>query len=209
MRSHFTLTYTKSAGYAQADILQQMLAISRAPEKTTEQIEALSSLQESMPAVEQYRVTVSTVNGLQQAKYRQFWRDAVRYFTEQTGLPIPLPTVPDPKNKDKEIPIEIDELQDAILQTALSAAAALAATSTFETRTATPAAGKDGVTFSSDQEWIASALPGEIATVEGWIENCPASLQSAWAQKAYDANPGMWRQANDEAAKNFDAVSVN
>ena len=207
MRAIYTLTYTESATYELAGDIQKMLNARRDPALSEKQREALDILDENVPSVDQYRITVSTVNGLQQAKYRSLWRQGIEYFTAETGYEIPLPT--EENEKGEEVAIDIGDYADAVLTTSLSAAAALATLVKFETRKATPVITSAGITFASDEEWKDTGLPDDIATVRGWVENCSDSLQRAWSGKAYDANPGLWRQKNDEAAKNFDAVSVN
>lgn len=206
LRTQFSLTYTLSAGIIETDTIDRMIALCRQPERTPEQAQTLETLQDNLPTVEQIRITVATVNGLQNARYSALYRQATEYFTEQTGLPLPLPKE---VNEDgEEVSITLDDEQDAILSVAFGAAGALAATVKYETRETRPIVSAAGMKFE-DVEWAVSQVPSEIATVAGWVENCPATLQTAWSNKAFDANPSLWRKKSDEAAKNFDAVSVN
>lgn len=214
LRTTYTLTYTSATSMFETATIDQMVELSRQKNRSKQQNEALEQLQHALSSATQIRITVAQVNGLQNAKYHSLTGHAREYFTEQTGYPIPLPNQVDETGEeildDKGNPkvIELEDWQEAIFHVAYNAAAALAATSKVEMREVKPTVTAEGVTFPEDGTWQEVPIPSEFATVAGWVENCPATLQDAWARKAYDANPNLWRRGGDQAAKNFDAVSV-
>jgi hypothetical protein len=140
------------------------------------------------------RITVAQCNGLMSAKYNRMTVDARDFFVEQSGLTLPY---------EGALTAEQVDIRNA----AFDAAAALAATVKFEQRTTKPLITADGIAYE-DSEWV-EGLPDELATVAGFVLECPDTLRDAWVTRAYDANPNLWRRSTDETAKNFGAVSEN
>ena len=197
-RTEYTLTYTTPITYAETQIIEALVEAAQKAELTLEEQEAVRNLSHMLPEVEQVRITVAQVNGLGKAYYERLSDDARHFFMDKTGIQPPVPDLETlaPEQKD-------------IVTTAFSAAAAMAATVKFEQRTTKTVVTADGVVFDESVEWEEVATPGPFTTIEEWVYDCPAVLQTAWASNAYDANPDLWRKSTDVVAKNFGAVSAN
>jgi hypothetical protein len=196
-RQTYTLTYTSAITYAETQIIEALIEAAQKPELTLEEQEGVQNLSHMLPEVEQVRITVAQVNGLGKAYYERLADDARHFFMQATGIQPPVPDLETlaPEHKD-------------IVTLAFSACAAMAATVKYEQRTTKVIARAEGVDFE-DTEWEEVELPGPFKTIEEWVYDCPAILQSSWASNAYDANPDLWRRSTDDVAKNFGAVSAN
>lgn len=196
-RQTYQLTYTSAITYAETQIIESLIDAAKKPELTDEERDAVRSLTELLPEVEQVRITVAQVNGLSKAYYERLADDARHFFMDKTGIQPPIPALEAlaPEHKD-------------IVTLAFSACAAIAATVKYEQRTTKAIVGAAGVDFE-ETEWEEVEAPGPFKTIEDWVYECPAILQTSWASNAYDANPDLWRRSTDDAAKNFGAVSAN
>lgn len=197
-RKQYTLTYTSAITYAEMNIIEALIEAAKKPELTAEEEDAVKTLTELLPQVEQVRITVAQVNGLGKAYYERLADDARHFFMEKTGIEPPVPDLEtlEPEQKD-------------IVTMAFSACAAMAATTKYEQRTTTVTINADGVIFNDTVEWEEIESPGPFKTVTEWVYDCPDTLQKAWTSNAYDANPDLWRRSTDAVAKNFGAVSAN
>lgn len=203
LRPEKTFIYTEPVSTLHGNIIDRLLMLLRQAETTDEERAEIDSLTGLLPIVHQERITVAQCNGLALAKYQTFVQEARDFFTEQTGLTLPLP-----KKTDGE-PIDLDAEQNNLLNYAFKAAAALAATARFETREARVIVDADGVSFDDGNEWKPIKIPTEYNSVTNWVNNCPGVLQDKWGYEAYETNADLWRRGNDEITKNFAAVSVS
>lgn len=200
LRPEKTFTYTEPVGTIEGNIIDRLLMLVRQQETNEAEKIEIETLSALLPTVHQERITVAQCNGLASAKYQALVREATDFFTEQTGLPLPLPKV-----NDK--PIELNTEQNNILNYAFKAAASLAATTKFEVREAKVVVDVDGVQFDDANEWKAVKIPVEYNSIANWVDNCPAVLQDKWSYEAYETNGDLWRRRDDDITKNFAAVS--
>ncbi len=194
LRPTYEFIYTSALSYVEDRAINQLIELAKKENKTEGEEKAVADLLNFIPHVTQARITVAQCNGLMSAKYNRLTVDARDFFVEQSGLTLP---------HEGELSTE----QKDIRNFAFDAAAALAATVKFEQRTTRPIITADGIDYE-DSEWV-EGLPDELATVAGFVFECPDTLRDAWVTRAYDANPNLWRRSTDETAKNFGAVSAN
>lgn len=195
IRVSHTLTYTSSIGFYESSVIDKLIELAKKPDKTDDEQAACLTLNDALPTVTQVRITVVQVDGRQKAKYEALTRSARNYFTEQSGIQLPFDG-------------ELDKEQQALLNIAFNAAAAIASTTGYATRETKAIVTDDGLEFE-DTEWVGATLPSEYATISGWVEGLPATLQDAWGEYAYNANVDLWRRSGSESSKNFGAVSVS
>ncbi len=194
LRPTYEFTYTSALSYVEDRAINQLIELAKKENKTEGEEKAVADLLGFIPDVTQVRITVAQCNGLMSAKYNRLTVDARDFFVEQSGLTLPFVGALTAEQVD-------------IRNAAFDAAAALAATVKFEQRTTKPVIAADGIDYE-DSEWV-EGLPDELATVAGFVSECPDTLRDAWVTRAYDANPNLWRRSTDETAKNFGAVSAN
>lgn len=194
LRPTYEFTYTSALSYVEDRAINQLIELAKKENKTEGEEKAVADLLSFIPDVTQARITVAQCNGLMSAKYNRLTVDARDFFVEQSGLTLPFVGALTAEQVD-------------IRNAAFDAAAALAATVKFEQRTTKPVIAADGIDYE-DSEWV-EGLPDELATVAGFVSECPDTLRDAWVTRAYDANPNLWRRSTDETAKNFGAVSAN
>ena len=194
LRPTYEFTYTSALSYVEDRAINQLIELAKKENKTEGEEKAVADLLSFIPDVTQVRITVAQCNGLMSAKYNRLTVDARDFFVEQSGLTLPFVGALTAEQVD-------------IRNAAFDAAAALAATVKFEQRTTKPVIAADGIDYE-DSEWV-EGLPDELATVAGFVSECPDTLRDAWVTRAYDANPNLWRRSTDETAKNFGAVSAN
>lgn len=194
IRPKYEFIYTSALSYAEDRQINRLIALAQKEEQTEEEQNAVALLLELIPEVTQVRITVAQCNGLMSAKYNRLAIDARDFFVDFSGLTLPY---------EGELSAEQMEARHI----AFDAAAALAATVRFEQRTTKPIIAAGGIDYE-DSEWV-EGLPDELATVAGFVFECPDTLRDAWVTRAYDANPNLWRRSTDETAKNFGAVSAN
>ena len=194
LRPTYEFTYTSALSYVEDKAINRLIALAKKEDQSEEEKQAVAELIDFIPEVTQVRITVAQCNGLMSAKYNRMTVDARDFFVEQSGLTLPY-----------EVALTAEQVD--IRNAAFDAAAALAATVKFEQRTTKPLVTADGIAYE-DSEWV-EGLPDELATVAGFVLECPDTLRDAWVTRAYDANPNLWRRSTDETAKNFGAVSEN
>ena len=194
IRPKYEFIYTSALSYVEDRAINQLIELAKKENKTEGEEKAVADLLSFIPDVTQVRITVAQCNGLMSAKYNRLTVDARDFFVEQSGLTLP---------HEGELSTEQMEIRNI----AFDAAAALAATVMFEQRTTKPVITASGIDYE-DSEWV-EGLPDELATVAGFVSECPDTLRDAWVTRAYDANPNLWRRSTDETSKNFGAVSAN
>ena len=199
--------YTSDISLQDSPIVERIMALLSQAERSEDETAEVETLALALPTVTQARITVAQCTEYANAKYSALARDARDFFTEETGVALPLPKV---KNEDgTESDGKMSEEQYILLNSLFSAAASIAATVKFETRETKPIVTADSVTFDDSPAWTGSKILPEYRTVEGWALRCPSVLQQAWTYRAHNANPELWQRRDDAISKNFGAVSAN
>lgn len=193
LRKKHTFNFVTAVSSQEESIINGLLALARKTERTEEEEKSIANLAEYIPEVKQIEITVAHCNGLMKAEFDAYRIEAIEYFAELTGIQIPYDG-------------ELTRKQKNIWALLINGASALASTDSCRWRNTKPVITADGIGYE-DTQWT-NGIPDEIATLSGWFNECPESLQSWWSNSAYDVNPNLWTRGNDEASKNFGAVSV-
>lgn len=145
---------------------------------------------ENAPTV---RITVSTLNALQDARYRAYLTAMREWFTAETEADM----------------ADMDEWSDADLSANIPAlnlgviwAQNMAALIRVEERTPEDSEGKG-------RDWGTIPIPAEWKEPGAYMDTVPAALIYAWNEAAEIVNPSLWNAGDDDESKKNDGDSGN
>lgn len=148
------------------------------------------------PVAQEIRITVGTVNALQQAKYQSYLRKARSWFEQESGMP--------PADFIEDVPEEAEEYDYlwGLLNMSHAWAGVFSSTRKYEVRNYSL------LTSEPKGEWEEFPIPAEWKSVEGFLGTVQAELLWNLNSLANEVNPNLWHVPSDDESKKFGVMSV-
>lgn len=192
-----SLTYLPTPNRQTLQLIKEFEQLQGVDERTEEQEKRYQELLKDEPVAQEIRLTVGTVNALQQARYQSYLRKARSWFQQESGGMLPSDFIEDVPEDSEDYPYLF-----GLLRMSHAWAGIIAALKTYETRN------YPLFTAIVATEWKEKPIPAEWKTIEGFLNAMPTDLLWTLEALANEANPNLWHVPGDEESKKFGVMSV-
>lgn len=191
-----SLVYRSKPNRHALQLIKEFEQLQSMTERTPEQDSRHRELLLLDPVAQEIRVTVGTVNALQQAKYQSYLRKARSWFEQESGMP--------PADFIEDVPEEAEEYEYlwGLLNMSHAWAGVLAASRKYEVRNYSL------LTAEAKGDWEEYPIPTEWRNVESFLNSVQPELLWNLNSLANEVNPNLWHVPGDEESKKFGVMSV-